>query len=79
MTCLPTGTHEKAQKIENAPFSKNVTEEYNCPERFSTMYFAKNGKGKPDDLMSVIISWIPTSEQSENNAGSIQEWVALPR
>lgn len=38
MTCLPTGTHEKGQKNENAPFSQKVTDEYNCPNRFSMMY-----------------------------------------
>lgn len=39
MTCLPLGTHEKGQKDENAPFSQNVRDEYNCPNRFSIMYY----------------------------------------
>lgn len=38
MPYLPMGTQEEGWEMENAPLSKNVTDRYNCPNRFSIMY-----------------------------------------
>lgn len=52
MTCLPMGTKKQCKRTEewDDPFSKNVTDEHNCHNSFSTVYSIRYECEKKDSL-----------------------------